>query len=969
MAEKLNNKIYKKGDSKESTEEEKEILAIETEYNLKIKEKQDQLDALLKEKNNDESLIGDVVEYKNEGIKKLDKSDVENDSGKNQEKEVTLKNENKKTNTVIDLKEEINKTFEQKNARQKENLITERLKAMGLKEDDFKNNKEWQSLSGGERLLVIEQLSQETLSHVKEIGEQRFQEKNKINFSWNPKKWQVFSVLNKIKNNILKAYWISKEEKQVIKEAGEGKIKPNNQLIKQITDRTADMHLNVLEKGGRAVIEFMKIDKSLPKEQQQLIEDFNESANKYARMSDSWRNEKAAKSKDGFFKKNYKQFNFARSEYENLRNSILKIKAENYEDSGLSRKVAQVKAMNETKDNDAQIAILQFVNSNPDAISELNKIKNESSYGRLLNNENIWRGIYIGTGITAKSISVSILGFLAAPLVAGAIGGTRARRKAGEKIDAAFSEGRTTETSKERRGASKKGLFDDKDANHNLFSRTLSGNNVSAKEVGAFIDADSQIQRLDNILQKIENSKNNSGLLLKDQLIARINYIEDKHEDGLINYGLKNPIGLNYELFKKLSFARVQLNSLEYIDNKQNNTLNERRETLLWAVMEDNKARFSKKEASFKNQEMLRGAILAGGFSVLGWYMREFMHGGSNATITNELHNSARYGAGHFVRNISGNETGVDTNNIKENIINTEKITKLSEHLKIEAVADNGQGAISTLRELQNNLKAEYGDNIDSAPSSVRHILNTDAQKLAQEYGMYKPGQDAESAFIKSGSSFKVDESGNVTYHEEGNPNDIVLEKGTEIKASNIYEGKMADNDHSDVHEISGDSNTIEQVEPTTGEQIQDGSNNLDTDQFKVSPSVDSVTREPIDQITDYTSASEIVESVNISEEVAKQISEIGKYNIEHLFPNDEKISFWFKVKTIDASALTNINVSEVNDVYKPLVSYMHKLHEITGLNPRYASIIDPTPENVTNYITRTLQKAQEMGKLDDLKL
>jgi len=53
-------------------------------------------------------------------------------------------------------------------------------------------------------------------------------------------------------------------------------------------------------------------------------------------------------------------------------------------------------------------------------------------------------------------------------------------------------------------------------------------------------------------------------------------------------------------------------------------------------------------------------------------------------------------------------------------------------------------------------------------PTSVKHILNTNADKLAREYGMYKPGQDAESAFIKSGSSFQVDRYGNVTYHPRG---------------------------------------------------------------------------------------------------------------------------------------------------------------------------------------------------------
>ncbi|MFA6392785.1 MAG: hypothetical protein WCW54_01720 [Candidatus Paceibacterota bacterium] len=151
----------------------------------------------------------------------------------------------------------------------------------------------------------------------------------------------------------------------------------------------------------------------------------------------------------------------------------------------------------------------------------------------------------------------------------------------------------------------------------------------------------------------------------------------------------------------------------------------------------------------------------------------------------------------------------------------THGVLKLHEnivHSNIEATALHGKGAIATLRELQHNLKVEYGNDLDNAPASVKHILNTDAHKLAQEYGMYKPGQDAESAFIKSGSSFKVDANGNVTYHEVGMKTDINLEKGAEIKVNTQYEGKMFDSDHSGV-ETNNDSIG---TSPDTGEPVVD---------------------------------------------------------------------------------------------------------------------------------------------------
>ncbi len=141
-------------------------------------------------------------------------------------------------------------------------------------------------------------------------------------------------------------------------------------------------------------------------------------------------------------------------------------------------------------------------------------------------------------------------------------------------------------------------------------------------------------------------------------------------------------------------------------------------------------------------------------------------------------------------------------------------------HGTVEATADHGQGAISTIKELQHNLKVEYGNNIENAPASVKHILNTDAHKLAQEYGMYKPGQDAESVLIKSGEKFTVDGNGNVKFEN------TLLEKGSDLKGSATYEGRMVDTDHSGM-KTGGNLNqdTLNQ-KVLPNESMQDSLNN-----------------------------------------------------------------------------------------------------------------------------------------------
>lgn len=505
----------------------------------------------------------------------------------------------------------------------KENVnIVDKLQTIGLEEEDFKEIPEWKKLSDGEKLLAIEQISQDALSKIKEIGERRFQEQNKISFS--RKKFNPLKFGKKILKNISKAVWISKEEKQALRDLEEGKIKPNSETIKQVVERAADMNLDVVEKDGKAFIEFIKVDKNLSETEQKIIEEYNKAANEYAKVPDSWKNKKAANSKDGNFlkNKNYENYKNTEAVYKKASFDLLNSMKEQYLKTGLSEKEAELKAMLDLKDDDFQISALQFLNTNPDVNQELKNIRNKSSWGRLFDNENIWRLAYMGTGWAARTATVSTLGFIAAPLVSGAIGGARARRKAGQKINTAFLEGRTTETFTERKQANKKGLFTDKNENKSLFSKTLSGKDINAKEVGAFIDADSQIQRLNSLIQKISEAKTQEEkILLKDQLNARVGYIEEKNASGLINYGTKNALNLNYELFKNLSFAQAQISLAEFLDETQQEK-NDRRYSLLGKIMLDNEAKFDKKQANFKNKEMIRGAAVAAGFSIFGHELR-----------------------------------------------------------------------------------------------------------------------------------------------------------------------------------------------------------------------------------------------------------------------------------------------------------------------------------------------------------
>ena len=195
-------------------------------------------------------------------------------------------NQNQEKNSKV---KEIIKT-KKINTPENDIFIENNLRKIGLKNTDLENNTTWQNLTKEEKLLIIQLASQDTLSQVKDLGQKRFEEENSIKLSWNPMKWKT-SIIKKTWNNIRKPYWISKAEKNIINEVERGQIKPRIEVLESLIQRQADLNLNVVEKNGKAVIEFIQGDKLLSKQEQEIINRFNDSANAFSVLPDSWKYE------------------------------------------------------------------------------------------------------------------------------------------------------------------------------------------------------------------------------------------------------------------------------------------------------------------------------------------------------------------------------------------------------------------------------------------------------------------------------------------------------------------------------------------------------------------------------------------------------------------------------------------------------------------------------------------------------
>ena len=921
---------------------------------------------------------------------------------------VTKTDKEKAKNVSKDIKAD----FEKQEKEKEIIFINEKLKHIGLSSAEMAGNKAWQNFSKAEKLLIIEQASQSTLSHVKELGEKRFNEQNTIKTSWNPKNMRP-SIIPKIWHKIGKSFFISKAEKDVLKEVAEGQIKPEEQTLNALVQRQADLKLNVIEKDGKAFIEFAKVEKDVSPELKNIIDKYNQAANDFSKLPDSWKNERSAKSTDKLFTtKNHEKYEGIKASFEEAKTSFIENKAKEYIKSGLNKKDAEREAMEDARGIDQNIAMLQFTNTNPDAMDELNKIRTESSWGRLVNNENIWRAGYMAGGATSRALTHATLGLLVAPITSGVIGGIRARRKANENVNTAFKEGTTEETRLERKEAGKKGSFDNKNEEIGVFSKVMSGTKVNTKEVAAFVDADSQKQRIDSLVNKINNAQTKKEKAsLMASLQDRIGYIELKEQQGLMNYGNKNPIGKNYELYKSLSEAYMVTTTIEGMNIRLTKEMKEdmiERDRLLQNVMARNEEIFGDKIASYKNKEMLRGAAVAGGFAVLGQLvMGAYHHDGSHVSGATE-HTTP----GH-------NPEG------SKHVIEIEKPTPIVrgvEHAMVTATADHGHGAIATLRALQHSLKAEYGNDLTHAPASVKHILGTDAHKLAQEYGMYKPGQDAESALIKAGSTFKIDGSGNLTYHEGGGHSDLLLEKGGEVKADHLYEGKMSDTDHSG---LKVEHKLPEQVNPETGAPIdQHPSSEVVDGAHKLPEQVDAKTGEPINHNLDdnnvvpsrgtsvpkeqlipkredlvspeehlvpkHANAPEKIPVVGSTPLTIDQVREtmlfyldkkteiygdgpfeanlsdrVAHEDIQQYLKSTTENTNW---KNLYSKESTIFKTEALQEMHDKMSHFLNSLKKITGLIPKEKTAFTEG-ESVSEYTTRAIEQAERMGKLDEISL
>ncbi len=179
----------------------------------------------------------------------------------------------------------------------------ERLNKLGENIEGFKD------LSDGQRSLVLENFKQLFLANIKEDAQKEFQ-----------KDLGNSKFLGKILKGILKSYEIARLEKEGSKESFKLESETHQQIMEKLVQGMKAYGPEVkLDEEGKIEIQYAGEWQNLNEDEQKIVDNFNEIATKYSHISYEW-------SLDTATKKQAKQFEAIKNEYEEAREEIMNLK-------------------------------------------------------------------------------------------------------------------------------------------------------------------------------------------------------------------------------------------------------------------------------------------------------------------------------------------------------------------------------------------------------------------------------------------------------------------------------------------------------------------------------------------------------------------------------------------------------------------------------------------------------------------
>ncbi len=464
-------------------------------------------------------------------------------------------------------------------------VLEEKLVSLNLRPWMLDRAPGFYALSGGQKLLVVENLKQLTLGRIQEEALEQYRS-NSAQASWLGKIWLSFSEYYQIAK-------LEKEEAHRVLTERDDQRRANYHkqvLTELVRGAQAGPEVKIGNDGKTPEVQFTPTLENLSLEQKSMLAVFNDDANNFCRIPEKWGQKEATFSEK-------RKYNKAYREYKASRDLLLSI---------VGRKInSSMRAMAIVNEIDGNILLNRFLNSNPDAEEEIQKRANDSALRRSLASVFTRKGIIAGSGYIGRSAAVGILAGLAVPL---SVAGASAAIAAGMVTGGGLAYGFAKKSLRERDVMARKGVKDTSKESRKMYNATEMEESLSRLIDASHKETDPEKKR--KIMEALE---------------IRIYGIQNYIENGRINFGDVAQRGISvtsvdkrlahqYSLIRTLAAARVH-----YADMRQNvYSRRSRKASLLHTLQQKGEQKNAAARKKYFSKKIRRGAVIGAVTSAAG---------------------------------------------------------------------------------------------------------------------------------------------------------------------------------------------------------------------------------------------------------------------------------------------------------------------------------------------------------------
>ncbi len=491
-------------------------------------------------------------------------------------------------------------------------------KRFNLKQENLVTVEGWEELSLGQKKLVLENLAQVTMGRIEEVAKEKYtsgvtlERNNRTIFGH---KFLANAWIS-IREGFLSEKKVLENEKEEEARVRAGGMAVHGEmlakLVSEMKERGPEANFSA---KGELVVNYGKELEGMSESCKEALVVFNELAH---RESNETYEDNLVRSR-----KELSEEKKNRSPYEEAKAHLM----EEMEKSGISRR----KVLEYITDVDSRVTMNQFQTSRPDAINALGDIEDRGFWGTIGKSIGVERGLYTAGGFALRSVGTAAFGFIAAPLNAAVIGGFRSWDRAKAELrerDRAQRKGSSLQTETALNMIKADGERGAVEKLHMLLER-VRDIDIQMELILADKNEEHTPEEIVTLTLDEEQLRTERAGILKS-LTARLEFTEDKLRLGRVNFGEEESVN-QYNLLRALAEAKIRLQEVDF-DGVNGVKKEELLDARIDRFLNFKEEKISKIRRKYVRREVAEGALIAGGYGLLGALIGQIFGGGSGAT-------------------------------------------------------------------------------------------------------------------------------------------------------------------------------------------------------------------------------------------------------------------------------------------------------------------------------------------------